>query len=185
VTRLDTRTSDKTILEICTVNCWLLVTDIERSTELAKRLPPEELPVLVGGWFAACKTVVEANAGSINKYLGDGFFAYWREMTGTAVSVARTLKALTEIQSRQSPPFRLVVHFGSVLTGGGVSLGEEGLSGPEVTFVFRMERLAGSLHQPRLASEAATAQLKSQLVLTDAGQHALAGFDARYRFYGF
>ena len=184
-TRLDASASNKTILEIRAVNCWLLLTDIEGSSRLAKQLPAEQLPVLIGGWFAACKTVVEANGGSINKYLGDGLLAYWREGGQADNSVARAVTALRELQARQQPRFRLVLHFGAVITGGVASLNEESLSGPEVNFVFRMERLAGALGEPRLVSEAAWARLKSQCVLKEVGQHPLPGFEARYRFFGF
>jgi class 3 adenylate cyclase len=184
-TRLDRSASDKTIVEIRAVNCWLLVTDIEGSTRLAKQLPAEQLPVLIGGWFAVCKTVVEANGGSINKYLGDGLFAYWREAGGAEASVARALQALKELQTREQPRFRLVLHFGSVLAGGVASLSEESLSGPEVNFVFRMERLAGALGAPRLVSEPAWARLKSQFVLTEVGPHTVPGFEGRFGFFGF
>jgi len=38
----------------------------------------------IGGWLATCNEIIEAHEGTIDKYLGDGFFAYWREDTITS-----------------------------------------------------------------------------------------------------
>jgi pSer/pThr/pTyr-binding forkhead associated (FHA) protein len=177
--------SDKTIVETTVGDCWLLVLDIEDSTELLKRLSAEQLSLLIGGWFTACKNLIEANEGNINKYLGDGLFAYWRESVGAETSVARTVTALRELQAGERPRFRVVLHFGSVFTGGVASLGEESLSGPDVHFVFRMERLAALLGEPRLASEAAWSRARSILAFDEAGHHQVPGFGAKHRFFSF
>jgi class 3 adenylate cyclase len=80
------------------------------------------------------------------------------------------------LQEARSPAFRLVIHHGQVVLGGRASLGEESLSGKEVNFVFRMEKLAGQLRLARLVSEPARRLLADALVTTAAGAHALPGF---------
>ena len=72
------------------VAAWLLVADIKGSTALAQRLAPENLALLFGKWMAACKEIVEAEGGAINKYLGDGFLAYWYvdKARGTRITAA-------------------------------------------------------------------------------------------------
>lgn len=183
----DSQTSinERTIAEIRPVHCWLLLADIVDSTHLVNSLPPDELPLVTGRWLAECKQTIEEHGGSINQFLGDGFFAYWRDREPTPAIVARAARALERLQAECRPPFRIVLHFGQVFSGGGATLGEESLTGREIHFVFRMEKLAGNLEEPRLMSEAASLRLGSLLPATDCGAHALAGFDGTSRFLRF
>jgi adenylate cyclase len=177
--------SEKTIQEVKAAPCWLLVADIEQSTRLSRKLSPEQLPVVTGRWLAECKQIVEECGGTINKFLGDGFFAYWYDRERTVLNVARALEALKRLQSQAQPPFRVVIHFGEVCAGAGASLGEESLLGNEVNFVFRLERLAARLARPRLMSEPARERLSANLAAEDAGQHAVAGFDGEFAMFAF
>src|SRR3954471_13999022 len=68
----------RTIREIANIPCWLLVADIENFTPLSRSLTSDKLAELIGGWVATCKEIIESHEGMIDKYLGDGFFAYWR-----------------------------------------------------------------------------------------------------------
>ena len=65
--------------------------DIEGATELAKRASDDQAARVMGRWLAECKQVIEDNDGTINKFLGDGFFAYWREDPNAANNVAAAL----------------------------------------------------------------------------------------------
>jgi hypothetical protein len=49
----------------------------------------------------------------------------------------------------------VAVHHGKASVGGSVAVAEESLPGPELNFVFRMEKLARALGEPALLSEAA------------------------------
>ena len=177
---------EQTVQEIKTENCWLLVADIESSTQLAYRMPAEELPQITGRLLSACKQIVEDNGGMVNKFLGDGFFAYWHDADGVDGRLATAVSALQKIRETEQLPFRVVAHFGRVFIGGGASLGEGSLLGSEVNFVFRMEKLAGILGVPRLLSEPAKGRLAAQLpAMTDMGRHPLPGFDGEHAFYSF
>ena len=74
-----TTLAQQTMREIKNVPCWLLVADIEDFTPLSLSLVGDKLAVLIGGWVSTCKEIIEEHEGTIDKYLGDGFFAYWRE----------------------------------------------------------------------------------------------------------
>ena len=126
---------------------------------------------MTGRWLAACKQIVDDNGGTINKFLGDGFFAYWpaRE-AGIAADVARALTALRSLQAADAPRFRLVLHLGKVCFGG-ASLGEESLMGAEVNFVFRMEKLASGIGRSFLVSEPAAGDLRPHFPMQDEGRH--------------
>lgn len=171
------RPSEQTIIQVKTLSCWLLVADIKGSTALSQRLPTTELAQLVGRWMSTCKEIIEGESGVINKYLGDGFLAYWYVDGRSQSHVARAVAALVAQQrSGQGPPFRIALHQGSVSLGLGGSAGEESLGGPEVIRVFRMEKLAASLGRDVLVSDEARAKLDGALALASLGRHQLAGF---------
>jgi adenylate cyclase len=181
--RLRTTMAQETIRETANIPCWLLVVDIENFTPLSRSMVSDKLATLVGGWVSACKEVIDGHQGIINKYLGDGFLAYWREDEKGAENVAATLTALKEVQARKTPRFRIALHFGSVAIGGMESMGEESLMGKEVNFVFRMEKLAGSLGISLLTSAAGKSQLESLMKCEPAGAHELKGFEGKHDFF--
>jgi adenylate cyclase len=176
-------TSAVTASEIRSISCWMLITDIEDSTRLSQTCPGEQLPVVLGRWFLSCKETIDECNGQINKFLGDGFFAYWTDHPTAAAHVGNALRKLTEAQKASQPPFRWVLHFGPVSVGGSTSLGEESLLGPEVNFAFRMEKLAGKLGLHRMLSEAARGKLDLGLEPEKVGPHELSGFDGGFFFH--
>jgi len=184
-TEQDMATTNVTDNDIKTVNCWLLVADIEGSTILSRTVPPDELPVVLGRWFASCKETIDAHDGQINKFLGDGFFAYWIEQPAAAAQVATAVQKLSDAQGSTPLKFRWVLHRGPVSVGGTARLGEESLLGSEVNFTFRMESLAGNLNLNRLVSDSARANLPLNGTLRDVGLHPLSGFDGSHRFHTF
>ena len=174
---------DRTIREIENVPCWLLVADIENFTPLSRSLTSDRLATLIGGWVATCKEIIEAQEGMIDKYLGDGFLAYWRDDKDATQRVADALSPLKEAQARNEPRFRLALHFGLVAIGGVPSMGEESLMGKDVNFVFRMEKLAGSLKIPLLTSAAGKDKLGPLIKSEPAGAHELKGFEGKHEFF--
>src|SRR5947207_3695923 len=174
---------ERTIREIENVACWLLVADIENFTPLSRSLTSDKLATLIGGWVATCKEIIEAHAGMIDKYLGDGFFAYWREDENAAKDVAAALDQLKQAQAKNEPRFRLALHFGLVAIGGVPSMGEESLMGKDVNFVFRMEKLAGSLKILLLTSAAGKEKLGSLIKPESAGAHELKGFEGKHELF--
>lgn len=174
--------SEGTVHDIRIAPCFLLLADIEGSTEMSRGLPADQLPLVTGRWFSDCKQAIETNGGAINKYLGDGFFAYWTDRDGTLQRLVGALGELKRLQSTGQPRFRVVLHHGEVSMGGGASMGEESLSGPDVNFVFRMEKLAGSLKHANFMSEAARSRLDGRVPTEPAGSHPLSGFEGEFAF---
>lgn len=184
-TALSGELADRTLMDIRSANCWLLLADIEGSTELGRAVTAEQLPVITGRWFSNCKQVIEGNGGSINKYLGDGFFAYWPAGEADRGPLLKALTELKQLQAAAQPPFRIVLHCGQVFMGGAPSMGEESLSGPEVNFIFRMEKLAASLQRRCLMSAASREILGTHLPAEPEGEHAVAGFVGTFEFFAF
>jgi pSer/pThr/pTyr-binding forkhead associated (FHA) protein len=176
---------DKTVTDIRQLRCWLLVADIIDSTRLVKEVSLEELPMVTGRWVAECKQTIEEHGGRINQFMGDGFFAYWRDREQIESVLGKALQALRRLQDEARPAFRVALHFGEVAIGG-VSLGEEErISGEQVHFTFRMEKLAGKLGHPRLLSQPAWERLAALLEAKDVGTHSLQGFTSEFRMYCF
>jgi class 3 adenylate cyclase len=75
------------------------------------------------------------------------------------------------------------LHFGFVAVGGMPSMGEESLMGKEVNFVFRMEKLAGSLNVSLLVSASAKSKLGKLIKAEPAGAHELKGFESKFEFF--
>ena len=132
----------RTLREIETIPCWLVVADIRGFTPLSRQMRSEDLDVLLGAWIFTCKEIIENQHGIINKYLGDGFLAYWPETSTSPEEIVAVISALKELQRKEGPAFRLVVHFGPVAVGGIASMGEESLMGGDVNLIFRLEKLA-------------------------------------------
>jgi adenylate cyclase len=174
--------AERTVRQIENIPCWLLVADIENFTPLSRSLNSDQLAELIGGWVAHCKELIESHQGVIDKYLGDGFLAHWRG-DPSPNNVAAVLSKLKEAQVANKPPFRFVLHFGSVAIGGVPSMGEESLMGREVNFVFRMEKLAGFLGVPILTSAVAKSKLTTLLDFESAGEHELKGFEGKYEVF--
>ena len=173
----------RTLREIEKVPCWLLVADIRGFTPLSRHVESDDLDVLLGKWIFSCNEIIENQHGMINKYLGDGFLAYWPEAATSSEEIAGVISAFKELQRKQWPEFRFVVHFGAVAIGGVASMGEESLMGSEVNLIFRLEKLASSLGEPCCVSEAAQTKLGGLMATRPLGEFELKGFEAKCEFF--
>jgi adenylate cyclase len=175
--------TQRTLREIENIPCWLLVADIRGFTPLSRSMQSQDLDVLLGAWIFTCKEIIENHHGIINKYLGDGFLAYWPDAATPPEEIATVISTLKELQRKVSPDFRLVVHFGPVAIGGIASMGEESLMGGEVNLIFRLERLAGSLAESCGLSETAHTKLGELVRARSVGEFELKGFEGKRAFF--
>jgi adenylate cyclase len=175
--------AQQTLRQVENVPCWLLVADIRNFTPLSRSMQSEGLEALLGAWISTCKEIVEKHNGIINKYLGDGFLAYWSDVATSPEEIAAVISSLKELQRKSAPDFRVVVHFGPVAIGGIASMGEESLMGKEVNLIFRLEKLAGSLGEPCGLSEPAHAKLENLIPARALGEHELKGFEGKCAFF--
>ena len=173
----------RTLREIENIPCWLLVADIRGFTPLSRRMQSEDLDVLLGAWIFRSKEIIENQHGIINKYLGDGFLAYWPEAATTSKEIVAVISALKELQRQKWPEFRFVVHFGAVAIGGVASMGEESLMGGELNLIFRLEKLASSLGESCGLSEAARSKLRELVPVRALGEFELKGFETKCAFF--
>lgn len=184
VAAVDEGELETTLLDVKSVQTWLLIADIEGSSRLQQTLPVAEARKAIHEWMSGARAIVEKNNGAVNQFLGDGVFAYWLDRGDAHLEVARALADFAAARKSDELSFRLAVHFGSVITGGTV-LGEENLHGPDVHFAFRMEQLAKKLKESCLLSEAAVDRLRGAVRAVPAGRHVVPGFTAESLFYSY
>ncbi|MEY2880134.1 MAG: hypothetical protein RLZZ15_2514 [Verrucomicrobiota bacterium] len=163
--------------------CWLLIVDVVGFTTLNDQLGGEAAARRRQAWITAVRPLIERHGGRINAYLGDAIFAYW---TGGADETAPVtpLAALRAIEAwRPASPlaFRVVVHHGPVLFTHG-DRGEE-LTGQDVNFVFRSEKIAKALAAPALLSAAAVRTLGLDGRCPIAGEAGLEGITGLFSFF--
>lgn len=177
-------TTQQTLIDLKRENRWLMVADIENSTMLASSLDPNIYRKYVDEWFKKSRDMIVSQRGSINKFLGDGFLACWPDAPQSRDKVAATLARFRKMDQELSFRFRIVLHYGEVLIGGIGTAGEESLSGPEVNFVFRMEKVAGTNGMSILLSQRAADQLADESLIP-AGEYPVPGFPGDFKFVTF
>jgi class 3 adenylate cyclase len=138
---------------------------------------------MTGSWFKNCRQIIDDCGGHMSKYLGDGFFCYWDDTDDSAIQVRQAVARLHEAQFKASPPFRLVLHFGAAALGTVPTMNELNLHGPEVNFVFRIEKVASSLKQSVLFSEAAMNRMQAENEVRFVGECGVEGFSSKCKFY--
>lgn len=175
-----------TIPEVRFEDRWLLLADLEGFTPLSQRLDPGDLATLVGTWVRRGRETVEGHGGTMNKYLGDGYLACWPSHAEAPAQVAAAVRGFEAFRAEAEPKFRIVVHCGRVSIGGAAaaSFGEESLMGPELNFLFRVEKVAAQAGVAFCFTAAAHAALTGLLPLEAiTGEHELKGFPGSYTFY--
>ena len=162
--------------------CWLLMLDIKAFTQLSRDLPPDQLSLKVGTWVRRCRDTIEGSGGIVDKLLGDAIFAYWKhgpEMSDRLAGILRTFQAM---QQERAVDFRVVLHHARTTMVGGEG-GANNLSGPEVIYVFRMEKVAATLKADLILSEPASRALGQGLAFTPLGAHELGGFAGTHALF--
>ncbi len=172
-----------TIFDSRSEKMWLLLADIRNSTKLMQILPPGELQMKVHKWIDQCKPVLMRSDGQINEYVGDGFVAFWRERGFDISEFSKSLLDFEAMEVKSGVDFRMIVHYGEVMTGIGVSSSLEKLTGPTLNFMFKCEKAVRDAPRRLVFSEAAESQLKANIPLERSITCSVTGFDGEYIFY--
>jgi adenylate cyclase len=164
--------------------CWLLMVDIKGFTRITQTMSPEALGRTVGTWLRRTRDAIESAGGIVDKFLGDAIFAYWEAGPDTGRHVAQVLGKLQVMQAERAPDFRIVVHLGPALLAGGAG-GANNISGLEVIYVFRMEKVGAGLSLDTIASEPAKNALETLVAFEPVGRHRLDGFSGEHALFQF
>jgi hypothetical protein len=163
---------------------WLLLVGLESATHLERSLPPAQITSVMACWHEQCREIIERSGGTLNKYMSDGFLAFWPDRRSDRPAMAASLAELKESQVRSRAPFYFILHYGQVQWDGSPPCEATDLNGPAVDFVLRARKLSTSLRAPSLVSEVSQALLRSLLRFVEVGQHQLDGFAGEQVFYG-
>lgn len=152
-------------LPVKTASITLLVGDLRDFTKISAQLTAEEVAAMLREWYADCEGILKPRGAIIDKFMGDGVFAYWphtdAETRARATESARLLYRAIGSHSptrkwlQENMGITVQCHVG--LNIGEVALGAMGRGvntavGEAVNVTFRIESLTRKLEKPVLAS---------------------------------
>ena len=133
----------------------VLFADVTGSTSLGERLDPERLKDVMGSYFAAMRAEIEAEGGTVEKFIGDAVMAVFGVPTAHEDDPARALRAARrmlgrlgtlngELSSRYGIELqiRIGVNTGEVMAVTAPRPGEAMVSGDTVNVAARLEQTA-------------------------------------------
>lgn len=164
-----------------TAECWLLIADVEGYSATIEQLGSQEALQHLQKWITELRPCIEHNGGTINSYVGDAIFAYWRTDLATADQVLTALRELEAQRSVSPLAYRIVVHHGCVLFTQS-ERGEE-LSGQDVNFVFRSEKIGKRLHSRTMLSQKAVESLGLEGQCAPSGTSPVDGIPGLFAFF--
>lgn len=174
--------SGATSVQIHSGDCWLLMLDLIGHTAHTHAVGAETASADFKRWLELIRPVLVRTGGTINAYLGDAVFAYWRQDKHPAGKVGEALRELVRLQTASLRPYRILLHFGKTRISGGLQ--GENLSGPEVIFLFRIEKATKGLGSDCVLSEPAAKSLNLTGTAKLLGRAAVQDYSGEHTFYG-
>ncbi|MEI6106007.1 MAG: FHA domain-containing protein [Opitutae bacterium] len=174
--------SGATSVQIHSGTCWLLLLDIIGYTAHVQNVGAEAASADFKKWLALVRPVLLSSGGTINAYLGDAVFAYWREDRHPAAKVKTAIQELVRLQSASPRPFRIILHYEKVRISGGLQ--GESLTGSNVIYLFRIEKSTKGLGSACVLSESAAASLQLTDTARPLGRHPVKDFPGEHGFFG-
>ncbi|MQX36649.1 adenylate/guanylate cyclase domain-containing protein [Roseospira navarrensis] len=160
----------------------LLFTDIEGFTTLSERTPAEDLMVRTSAYFEEITAAVNAQAGIVDKFIGDAVMALWNAPEPVADHVVRACLAALDAHQRVTrfnagladrglPPFptRFGLHVGEAVVGnvGSSTRMDYSAIGAAVNMASRIEGLNKVYGTRILVSEAVAERVAGRFVLRE------------------
>jgi pSer/pThr/pTyr-binding forkhead associated (FHA) protein len=170
-----------TSVQIHSGNCWLLMLDLIGHTAHTHAVGAEAASADFKRWLELVRPVLIRSGGTINAYLGDAVFAYWRQDRHGAEKVGPALQELVALQRISPRPFRIILHHGRIRISGGLQ--GESLVGTDVIYLFRIEKSTKPLGATCVLSEAATHSLSLTAIARPLGSHPVPSFEGPHAFY--
>jgi class 3 adenylate cyclase/tetratricopeptide (TPR) repeat protein len=167
----------------------VLFADVTGSTQLGEQLDPEQLRAVMDAYFSAMRTEIEAEGGTVEKFIGDAVMAAFGVPTAHEDDPARALRAGLRMLARLPDvnrdlerqhgvrlQIRIGVHSGEVLAAVDPEPGEAMVTGDAVNVAARLQTAAepGVL----LASDRTVAAARG-FTVEDRGSLDLKGKQAR------
>ncbi|CAN0280227.1 unnamed protein product, partial [Discosporangium mesarthrocarpum] len=173
----------------------VMFTDIVGFSTLSEHMPAAETAAMLNEHFAILVDCIEAEGGTVDKYIGDSVMAFW-EPDDSGVNVDRALRAARLIrqrvtedniirrrENRVAPRVRIGVHTGDAIVG---NIGAPGrinytLVGDAVNVAARLEQLSKTVGAESdakiLISDTTAALAEDREGLIHSGTHEIRGRD--------
>jgi DNA-binding NarL/FixJ family response regulator/class 3 adenylate cyclase len=162
-------------------DCWLLLADVVGFSTLIAKLGNEGALQRLQAWIAEMRPLIEGNGGTINRYVGDAIFACWPRALSAPEALLAAARAIEDYRSRAPVAFRVVVHQGSAFFNRS-EVGEE-LTGQEVNFLFRSEKIAKRLGCHFMLSQTAVRSLELEGRCDSIGSSDVEGIEGYFTFF--
>lgn len=173
----------------------VMFTDIVGFSTLSEHMPAVETATMLNEHFAILVDCIEAEGGTVDKYIGDSVMAFW-EPDENGVDVDRAIRAAREIRRRVTedniarrqkhrvaPCVRIGIHTGGAIVG---NIGAPGrinytLVGDAVNVAARLEQLSKTIGPENdakiLISDATAALTEDRDGFVHSGVHEIRGRD--------
>lgn len=171
----------------------VMFTDIAGFSTLSEHMPAAETAAMLNEHFAILVDCIEAEGGTVDKYIGDSVMAFW-EPDETGINVDRALRAALAIrdrvtadnarrrlENRVAPKVRIGIHTGEAIVG---NIGAPGrvnytLVGDSVNIAARLEQLCkeiGADADAKILLSGETVNLaKDRSAFVSYGHHEMRG----------
>ncbi len=179
-----------TLFQVEEVRMAVLVADLKGYTGLSEKLSEAELADLLAPWYRECEEIIERAGGELDKFIGDGVFAYWRNpdlsVCQRVVEAARGLRASpTNLSPEQEQLIEsrgielqcgVGLHSGRAAVGA-MSRGNQTALGGAINIAFRIEGLTRKLGSSIVASKAFVSYWEGDedALFASCGEHELKG----------
>jgi len=173
--------SGATSVQIHSGACWLLLLDLIGYTTHTQNVGAEAAAADFKRWLELVRPALVRAGGSINAYLGDAILVYWRQDRHPAGKVAAALQELVNLQPASPRPYRIILHHGSTRISGGLQ--GESLAGPDVIFLFRIEKSTKNLGVSCVISENAATSLQLTTTARALGRHPVRDYPGDHAFF--
>lgn len=180
----------------------VLFTDIDGFTRLSETLPAAETVAILNRHFAILVSCIEAEDGTIDKYLGDGLLAFWNapdekpDHADAAVRAALAIRSGLAADNRRAAAegrpqirIRIGIHTGPVIVGniGALDRVNYTIVGDTVNLCQRLQGLgkdvAGTAEAAILISDETRLRLSADHRMDALGEHFVKGREAAVRVW--
>ncbi len=173
-----------------TIRAVIWYFDLQGFTKLAETTPGDQMIAMLNDYFGAAVGAVEAHAGDVLKFMGDGLLAIFKftdddSACCSAVAAAdELLSTMTTINDRRGAKdlphtkFTLALHLGDVMYG---NIGAENrldftVVGPAVNMTARIQAMCRPLEQDLIISSAmAGSAVRERKRIVSIGRYVLRG----------